>query len=118
MAPLPNTLSTLSTPLENILTNIHKRSDCIYYDSSCSSTHRTIILVIVILVGAFTTLILSLLYVRSRRRGNARARAAHAAREQNKLRNSLAAVALVDDAPPPYMPRMPEAVATKDGRGR
>ncbi|OAL56629.1 hypothetical protein IQ07DRAFT_594122 [Pyrenochaeta sp. DS3sAY3a] len=121
MAPLPlaQRPSTLS-PLESILTNLHKRSDCTYYDSSCGSTHRTVVLIIIIIVGALTSIILSLLYVRSRKRGNARARAAQLAREQYKLRHSFneAAVLHHDAPPPPYMPRLPEAATLKEGRGR
>jgi hypothetical protein len=117
MAPLP--LAQTPSTLESILTNLHKRSDCTYYDSSCGSTHRTVVLIIIIIVGALTSIILSLLYVRSRKRGNARARAAQLAREQYKLRHSFnEAAVLQHDAPPPYMPRQPEAVTLKEGRGR
>jgi hypothetical protein len=53
-----------------------KRStDCdTYYTSSCS-THRTVLLIIIILVGAFAGIILSLIYVRSRSRRLARIQA-------------------------------------------
>jgi hypothetical protein len=127
---------------------LQKRStDCDnYYTSSCSA-HRTVLLIIIILVGAFVGIILSLVYVRSRSRRLARLQAnrmnAKLWRQRylvddENLRTSdgTAAVRLpsgrvigVDGGqrwrkgecwdemppplyalPPPYMPRVPEAV--------
>jgi hypothetical protein len=132
--------------------SLQKRSaDCdTYYTSSCS-THRTVLLIIIILVGAFVGIIFSLVYVRSRSRRLARIQAnrmnANVWRQRylgENLRTSdgTATVRLpsgrvvgVDGGqrwrkgeswdegrdgreapppayalPPPYMPRVPEAV--------
>jgi hypothetical protein len=125
-------------------TNFHKRSaDCdTYYTSSCS-TRRTVLLIIIILVGAFAGIVLSLFYVRSRSRRHARLQAnrmnagiwrqRYMGAEHLRTSDGTATVRLpsgrvvgVDggqrwrkgdswddmrerDAPPPYMPRTPEA---------
>jgi hypothetical protein len=121
-----------------------RSADCdTYYTSSCY-THRIVLLIIIILVGAFVGIILSLVYVRSRSRRLARIQAnrmnANVWRQRylgENLRTSdgTATVRLpsgrvvgVDggqrwrkgeswdegrdgrEAPPPYMPRVPEAV--------
>ncbi|CAO2657385.1 Nn.00g035110.m01.CDS01 [Neocucurbitaria sp. VM-36] len=109
MAPLPSTLQTLPTTVENILTNIHKRSsDCTYYDTSCG-THRTVVLIIIVVVGATVAVILSLVYARGRKRRIARERAARVARQHKRMSDPFNGV--VYEAPPPYMPRAPENVA-------
>jgi hypothetical protein len=142
--------------------NFQKRdSDCDVYSASSCSTHRTVLLIIIILVGAFAAIVLSLVYVRSRHRRIARMHAnqsnrfdARAWRQQyldsdvvngrrmhdlreGGLREDLrtsdgtATVRLPSDRvvgvdggrrwrkveslgeeepPPPYMPRVPEAV--------
>ncbi|KAH7402627.1 hypothetical protein BKA66DRAFT_564535 [Pyrenochaeta sp. MPI-SDFR-AT-0127] len=117
MAPLPTTSqSPPSNPLNGILTHLPKikrSSNCEYYDTSCG-THRTVILIIIILVGAFVGLILSLVYMRGRQRRIAREKAARVASQQRKLSAPFQGVTY--EAPPPYMPRAPENAAKRDLR--
>ncbi|KAF1841753.1 uncharacterized protein K460DRAFT_369757 [Cucurbitaria berberidis CBS 394.84] len=109
MAPLPPTLQTLPTSVENILTNIHKRSsDCTYYDTSCN-THRIAILVIIVFVGALFGLTLSFYYARGRKRRTARERASRIATQHKRMGDPFNGMAY--EAPPPYMPKVPENVA-------
>jgi hypothetical protein len=119
---------TLNSPL-----SLSKRSEYCEntYDSSCT-THRTILLVIIVFVGAFVSVVLSLVYVQSRSRRRARERTL---RVNGGLRSGLKVLRTEDgvatvrlpsgrliggkgegwdgrgafEAPPPYMPRMPEA---------
>jgi hypothetical protein len=110
-----------------------KRSDYCEttYDSSCN-THRTVLLIIVIFVGAFVGVILSLVYVRSRSRSHNQQRALRmpggpgSGLRVLRSEDGVATVRLpsgrviggkgegwderrVSDAPPPYLPRVPEA---------
>lgn len=118
MAPLPTTTQTLS-PVTAILSNIYKRSydACTYYDTSCSNTHRIVILIIILFVGFLVGMILSLVYFRSRRRRMARERQARIAREQRSLSKMTQPFQGVEyEAPPPYMPRRPERSAARPGQ--
>jgi hypothetical protein len=68
MAPIFPTLPSLAIP------SIHKRNyECTYYDATCS-THRLVVMIIIIVVGILVSAILSLLYVRSRRSKAAKSR--------------------------------------------
>jgi hypothetical protein len=123
----PHTLT-----LDDSLTLLRRSEYCeTAYDSSCT-THRTIILVIIIFVGAFVGVVLSLVYVRSRSCRYARERAVRA---NGGLGNGLKVLGTEDGVatvrlpsgrtirgktggwdergafeapPPPYMPRVPE----------
>lgn len=107
MAPLSSTASIT-------LLNLSKRTynNCSYYDSSCSNTHRIVILIIIIFVGALVGLIFSLLYARNRKRRTSQDRRARQAREHmniRKMNDPLSGATY--EAPPPYMPRKPESAA-------
>ncbi|KAF2856966.1 hypothetical protein T440DRAFT_463170 [Plenodomus tracheiphilus IPT5] len=113
MAPLTSIHKNLPSPLSAILTNIHKRSSsCAYYDSSCSDTHRLIVLIIILFVGFVVSLIFTLVYFRNRKRRIIRERQARAARDAMNLRKENEAFqGLAWQSPPPYMPRRPESAA-------
>jgi len=101
------------------------------YDSSCN-THRTVLLIIIIFVGAFVGVVLSLVYVRSRSRRHDQERALRmnggpgSGLRVLRSEDGIATVRLPSgrviggkveswdgrcssEAPPPYMPRVPEA---------
>ncbi|KAF2691956.1 hypothetical protein K458DRAFT_8179 [Lentithecium fluviatile CBS 122367] len=73
MPPFPHTLLSLPTTPSSqshpiTPARLHRRwSSCSYYDTSCS-THRTILLAIIIAVCILTFLILTLLFVRHHKR--------------------------------------------------
>jgi len=124
---------------------LHTRSDSCdaNYTPSCS-THRIVLLIIIILVGAFVGIILSLVYARNWTRNNINNARQHALRADSQaspgfdlLRHEHGVLATVRlpqgrvvngsevgeqswrkwdeggaaafEAPPPYMPRMPDA---------
>lgn len=135
MAPLP-------APHHILPRFLHTRSDSCdaNYTSSCS-THRTVLLIIIILVGAFAGIVLSLVYARNWTRNNARQHAlrvngtppsgfdvpGHDHRVLATVRFPQGTVihtrgsgeqtwrkwdeggAVAFEAPPPYMPRVPDA---------
>jgi len=111
----------------------HKRSEYCEttYDSSCN-THRTVLLIIIIFVGAFVGVVLSLVYVRSRSRRHDQERALRihggpgSGLRVLRSEDGIATVRLPSgrviggkveswdgrcssEALPPYMPRVPEA---------
>ena len=103
MAPLSTTFSNANS----LLTTLAKRSsDCDSYNTSCG-THRTILLVIIVIVGIFSTTVLFLVWVRGRRRAAARQRANAriiATQQQMKLDQAFSRYPS-DMPPPPYMPQ-------------
>ncbi|OAL06060.1 hypothetical protein IQ06DRAFT_343301 [Phaeosphaeriaceae sp. SRC1lsM3a] len=89
---------------------LHKRdSSCTYYDASCS-THRLVILIIIIAIGIIVSAILSLLYVRSRR-SKANKMRLQSQRQQAQIQERFSAWDPSAAAPPPYEPRKPERAA-------
>lgn len=122
MAPLPNDANPIPpNTVTAILTHLPKTKRsayCEYRNTSCD-TQRTVVLIIVILVGAFVALVFSLLYMRARKRKIARAKAAKVAQRQRKLADPFQGVtyeAPPPYMPPPYMPREPESTAKLDAR--
>ncbi|KAI8938043.1 hypothetical protein NX059_005715 [Plenodomus lindquistii] len=113
MAPISQSHANLLSPLSAILTNIHKRSSsCAYYDSSCNSTYRLVVLIIILLVAFVVSLIFTLVYFRNRKRKIIRERQAKAVREQINLRKREETFQGMEwQSPPPYMPRRPENAA-------
>lgn len=95
------------------LPSLHKRdSSCTYYDASCS-THRLVILIIIIAIGIIVSAILSLLYVRSRRsKANKIRLQAQFQRQQMQVQQQRSSTwNSTTSAPPPYEPRKPERAA-------
>ncbi|KAF2132139.1 hypothetical protein P153DRAFT_383029 [Dothidotthia symphoricarpi CBS 119687] len=94
------------------LTSLHKRSSsCSYYDATCNMD-RTPVIVILLITGIIASLLISCFYVRSRRWRAAKERENRRRLEQIKMTGSSWPSY---EAPPPYMPRVPERVAK--GRG-